>query len=235
MPSNSERSFGQRYTKARQLQEYLLTIPTYAPGNPDLEVANFDTFLDGIQTANQNVDNKLSVLQTERDLRIDLFKGTDGLINRTAQIKDYIGSTNTKGKKSLDYQKVQKVVKRMRGIRLTKKPVVPPGVTAKTNSTSEQSYGSMLAAGREVLEVIKTIAGYAPPTAKLTVANFNNFLNSLDVKNSLVGSKQELYDNDVETRGSLYDQLQDRIAKIKLALAAQFGKSSNEYKDSLGY
>ena len=97
-------------------------------------------------------------MQTERDLRIDLFKGTDGLINRTAQIKDYIGATSTAGKKSLDYQKVQKVIKRMRGIRLTKKPVVPPMGTEKTISTSEQSYGSMLAEGREVLEVIKTIA-----------------------------------------------------------------------------
>ncbi|MBK7377704.1 MAG: hypothetical protein IPJ03_01650 [Ignavibacteriales bacterium] len=177
MPSNSERSFGQRYTKARQLQEYLLTIPTYTPGNPNLNVANFDTFLDGIQIANANVDSKLSVLQTERDLRIDLFKGTDGLINRTSQIKDCIGTTSTAGNKSLDYQKVQKVVKRMRVIRLTKKPVVPPGGTVNTNSTSEQSYGSMLGAGREVLEVIKTIAGYASPFCQLN-SKLNIFFSS---------------------------------------------------------
>ena len=45
----------------------------------------------------------------------------------------------------------------------------------------------------------------------------------------------EEYDNAVEARLSLYDELDDRIRKIRLALAAQYGKTSDEYKDSLKF
>ena len=60
-------------------------------------------------------------------------------------------------------------------------------------------------------------------------------VNSVDVKNSLVAEKMEEYDNAVEARLSLYDELDDRVRKIWLALAAQYGKTSDEYKDSLKF
>lgn len=236
MPSISEKSFGQRYTKGRGLQTYLGTIPTYAPGNPDLEVAALTTFLDGVLTANTDVDSKLSVLQTERDNRQILYLNFEtGLIARSAQIRDYISSIEVKGKKSKNFEKAQKIVQRMRGRRLGKVSVAPPGGTVKKNSTSEVSYGSVLAAGRELLEVIKTVAGYAPSNTALTVANFTASLNSIDQKNSLIYQRLEQYDNAVELRLSKYVTLADIVTKIKSALAAQFGKSSNEYKDSLSY
>jgi hypothetical protein len=43
------------------------------------------------------------------------------------------------------------------------------------------------------------------------------------------------YLNSVEARSDLYKELGDRITKVKLAVAAQYGKSSNEYKDVVQY
>ena len=48
-------------------------------------------------------------------------------------------------------------------------------------------------------------------------------------------SKAEVYDNAVDVRVNLYADLKQRISKIKFTLASQFGKQSNEYKDSLRY
>ena len=233
----SENTFGQRYTKGRELVEYLNTLPTYSPGNVDLEPASLTTLLDNIETANSDVSSKLSVLQNERDARLILFKDSQtGLITRSGQIRDYIASIDPKGKKSVDFKKIQKMVQRMRGMRLSKKPEPPAGGTGpKTISTSERSYGSMLAVGREALEVIKTIGTYAPSNTALTVANFTTFLDDIDTKNSLVAQRQEEWDNSIEARGALYDDLADRVKKVRLALAAQYGKSSNEYNDSLKY
>ena len=233
----SEYTFGQRYTKGRELVEYLNTLPTYTPGNTDLESAGLTTLLDSIETANSDVAARLSVLQTERDTRFIMFKDSQtGLIIKTAQIRDYIASIDPKGKKSIDFKKIQKMVQRMRGMRLSKKPVPSEGGEGpKTISTSERSYGSMLAVGREALEVIKTAAGYAPSNTSLTVANFTTFLDDIDAQNSLVAQRQEEWDNSIEARGDLYDDLADRVKKVKLALAAQFGKTSNEYQDSLKY
>jgi hypothetical protein len=164
-----------------------------------------------------------------------MFKNsTTGLITRCAQIRDYIASFHTQGKKALDFKKVQKIVMLMRGIRLSKKPPAVEG-GKKSVSTSERSYGSMLQAGKDVLEVIKTVAGYAPSNTAITVANFTTLLSTIDAKNSSVAEKQETYDNKVESRASLYSDLGERITKIKAALASQYGKQSNEYKDSVKY
>lgn len=233
----SEYTFGQRYTKGRELVEYLTTLPTYTPGNTDLETISLTTLLDNIETANSDVASRLSVLQNERDARLTMFKnGQTGLVTKASQIRDYIASIDPKGKKSVDFKKIQKMVQRMRGMRLSKKPVPSEGGEGpKTISTSERSYGSMLAVGREALEVIKTIAGYAPSNTDLTVANFTTFLDDIDAKNSLVAQRQEEWDNSIEARSTHYNDLADRVRKIKLALAAQFGKSSNEYNDAMKY
>jgi len=233
MPSISERTFGQRYTQARGLVEYLETLPTYSPGNINLEPANITTFLDSVDAANTDVASKLSVLSSERELRYNLYKADNGLIKRCSQIRDYVASIHTDGKKSLDYKKIQRAVQNMRGIRISKKP--PAGSPTKTSSTSEVSFGSMLKVGKDVLEVIKLVPGYAPSNTNLIVADFTTFVASVDTKNSLVAEKLEEYDNSIEVRLNLYDEMDDRVRKVKLALAAQYGKDSNEYKDSLKY
>jgi hypothetical protein len=236
MASISEKSFGQRYTKAGELAEYLNLLTTYTPPTPDLSSAELKTFLVTVDTANNDASAKLSALQTEREQRYNLFKAPDGLITRCAQIRDYIAAIHPQGKKALDYKKVQKAVMNLRGLRLSKKPPAgDPGSNPKTRSTSEQSFGSMLKVGKDVLEVIKTVAGYTPANTNLTVANLTTYLASMDVKNSSVAAKQETYDDAVEARADLYAQLDKKVSSIKLAIASQFGKTSNEFKDVVKY
>ena len=237
MPSTSERTFGQRYTKARDLIEYLKLLPAYAPGNIDLEVLSLESFVDSIDAANNAVASQSSALQTARDARLVMFKGPEGLVKRCAQIRDYIASVETKGKKSVEYKKVQKVIMRMRGIRLSKKKVATEaGVSEpKTLSTSEVSFGSMLNAGKEVLQTIKGLAAYNPSNTNITNANFTTFVTQLDNKNSEIAEKLGTWDNAVETRSDLYVELKDRVSKVKSALAGQYGRQSNEYKDSVKY
>lgn len=237
MPSTSERSFGQRYTKARDLIEYLKSIPTYSPGNPDLEIAEFDTFVSSLDTANNSVASLTSSLQTERDERLVMYKGPQGLIKRASQIRDYISAVETKGKNSVEFKKVQKIVMRMRGIRLSKKklPAEAGANAPKSISTSEVSFGSMLGAGKEVLQVISGLASYAPSNTLITLANFTTFITQLDAKNSDVAELLSDWDNAVELRYDLYKTLKDRVTKIKSALAGQYGRQSNEYKDALQY
>ena len=237
MASISERSFGQRYTKGRELVEYLKLLPAYAPGNIALEAASIDTLLNNVLTTNSNVSSKLSSLQTERDARLTMYTSQTGLINKCGQVRDYIASIEAKGKKSVDYKKVQTAVKKMRGKRLTAKPKsAEAGVAApRTISTSEVSFGSVLSTGFDVLEVIKGNALYAPSNAELTVVNFTTFLNTIDAKNKLIAQRREEWDDAVENRISLYNDLQNRVTKVKLALASQYGKVSNEYKDSVKF
>lgn len=236
MASVSEKSFGQRYTKARDLVQYMEELPGFDPGVAELEAANLSDFLDTVDIANSDVASKLSAVQTEREERYNMFKAPDGLITRCSQIRDYIGSIHTQHKKALDYKKVQKAVQKMRGVRMTKKAAVDPEAPGnKTRSVSERSFGSILQTGKDVLEVIKTVGGYAPSNTNLTIANYTTFVSAIDAKNSAVAEKYEQYDDSVEARLDLYKQLAERVSKIKLAVAAQYGKDSNEYKDVVKY
>lgn len=241
MPSVSERTYGQRYTKAVGLVEYLKLVPAYAPDNPDIAVVAFDTFLGTVQTANETVSTKLSEIMNDRESRLLLYKGPEGLIKLCGKVRDYVASIDPKGRNAADYKKISKTIMRMRGQRLKKKPdppVTPPtegSTEPKTISTSEQSYGSVLEMGVSVVEVVKAKAGYAPSNAALTVASLGTFMDSLYAKNRTVLSKAEAYDNAVNVRVNLYADLKQRVSKIKSALASQYGKQSNEYKESLKY
>ena len=236
MSSVSEKSFAQRYTKARALAEYLNTLPAYAASATELETSKLSDLLDQIDTANSDVSAKLSSVQTVRDERNTLYNGDTGLIKRAAQIRDYIASVLPSGKKARDFTKAQKIVQKMRGKRLTKKPPMnPDGTVPKTISAIEVSFGSLLGNGRELLEIVKTVPGYNPGNANIAAVGFEGFLDDTDTKNNLVAQQYEQYDNSVEVRGALYTDLQDRITKIKLAIAAQYGKDSNEYKDVVKY
>ncbi len=230
MPSANENGFGQKYTKAQGMVEFLNALSSYSPGVTELEPTDIKTFLTTVDSANSDVASKLSDLQTNRDLRVNMFQN-GGLIKRCGQIRDYIASIHPQHKKALDYKKVQKYVQSLQGKRVTKKPVNPDGSPGKTNSTSERSYGAMLKIGKDVLEVIKTVPGYAPTNPELTVANFTTFLTSVDTQNSTVAAKLEAYDNSVETRSTLYKELDKKVSKVKLSIASQYGKDSNEYKD----
>jgi hypothetical protein len=235
MGSTSEVSFGQRYTLARGLVEYLKTLPAYTPNNAEIEPPALTTFLDSVEAANSDAASKLSVLQTARAERVDMFRGVNGMLTKSGQLRDYIASVHPDHKKAQDYIKVQKLARSMRGRGSSKKSAEGEEGTKRKTSRSEQSYGAILSFGKDILEVIKTIPAYNPSNAELSVAGFTSFIQQLDAKNSEVAEKNELYDNSAEARRELYAELKMRVSKVKLALAAQFGRTSNEFKDAVKY
>lgn len=229
-------TYSNRCTKGRELVVYLETLPGYAPGVDDLTAIKLTELLNDIEAANSNVASKRSILQTVRSERVLLVKGEDSLISRSSQVRDYLASILLKGKRAKDYEKAQKIVRKMRGYTHRKKSEGnEDSNTAKTTSTVEVTFASILGNGRDMLELIKSVPGYAPSNANLTVASFEAHLNTISAKNSLVAQVREQYDDAVENRANLYNELKERITKIKSAIAAQYGKRSNEYKDVVKY
>ena len=236
MPSTFQTSFANRYTKARELVSYLGTLTGYSPGVDALTAPKLTELLNDINAANSIAASKNSLLQTERSERTALIKGEVGLISRSAQVRDYLASILPKGKKAKDYERAQKIIQKMRGgTKPRKSSADENGSPAKTTSTSELSFASILGNGRDLLELIKLVPGYAPSNSNLTVANYEALLNSVAAKNSSVAQMREQYDDALEHRANLYYDLRERIIKIKFAIAAQYGKKSNEYKDSVKY
>lgn len=234
MSRYSEKTFGERYSKGRGLVEYLKQIPTYSPGNNALLPANLNALLDTINTANSNAAFKLSVLQTARAERKDLYYGDAGLIKRCSQMRDFLASL-PEGKKAGDFKRMQKIVQDIRGAKIVRKKKSGKEGEAKTKSVSERTFGSIIKQSKDALEIIKSNAAYTPGNPNITVANFTLYLAQVDAKNSEVAEKLNAFDNARYDRSELYIQLKEVVQKIKYALASQYGKNSNDYKDVVKY
>ncbi len=239
MASISEFTFGQRYTKAQGMLEYVKQLPTYKPTSTGLSIGELEPFIKSADESNTAVNNTKNTLSDIRKERYELYYGTTGLVKRSARIRDYIASHADAGKKDRDFQKLQKLTQKMGSKKPPKKtaPSADPSTTEekKKVSQSELSFGSLLAVGKEILEVIKGIASYAPSTETLQVNKFDDYLKTIDTKNSAVAAAYERYDDSVEQRWSIYDELSKRITKIISYITSEYGKDSQQYKDSLKY
>lgn len=104
-------------------------------------------------------------------------------------------------------------------------------MAAKT--VSERIFGSLLAKGREIEQVIIHMAGYAPNQPEITPAGFDSLLDAIEIKNAEVNAKVAIAGAKIASRAALYSRKPEgilgRVGRIKAAIAAQFGRSSTEY------
>lgn len=233
MAYSSEKTFGERYTKGRNLTAYLTLIPSYQPGVSNLLPASINALLDSIDTANSNAASKLSVLQTAQAERKELYHGDAGVIKRCSQMRDFIASL-PEGKKSGDFKRLQKIVQDIRGAKVKRKKAGTDS-SSKTKSTSERTFASMLRYAKDALEIVRTNPSYTPGNVNIVIVNFTSFLDSVDAKNTEVAEKYVAYSRAINERREFYDTLGDIVRKVKSALASQYGKQSNEYKDALKF
>jgi len=240
MSSYSERTFGQKYTKASAILEHLKAISGYQPTNPTIAITAFETFLGEVQDANDLVASEYGLLQSARADRLKLYYDDDGLLARARLIRDYLPSASLEGKKFSSYVEIRRIVQRMANNRPSKRvpqTVVPDDEKDKTISTSERSFGSLVRAGRDILKIITNVANYAPVNTNLIINNFELLLEKIDTQNDEVASLYSNHKEAIAKRFKIYKELDFRVMQIKLALATQYGKKSFEYREviNIGY
>jgi hypothetical protein len=235
--STSEKTFGQLLEKGRQLLAYIQNLTGYAPTEPDLQPAAFDAFLNSVAAANAQVDAAITSLRTARAERAELYEGADGLERRASQIRDYLASL-PEGKKSSAFKQVQRLVQQITASPARKKKQTPePGSKApKEVSQFEVSFGSRLAKARQIEQVILATPNYTPSNTAITAAGFDALLDQIELKNAEVSAKVAIAGQKVDNRSEMYkgeNGLLNRAMRIKAAIAAQFGRQSEAYKDAV--
>ena len=222
--------------KGRQLLAYIQNLTGYAPTEPDLQPAAFDAFLNSVAAANAQVDAAITSLRTARAERAELYEGADGLGKRASQIRDYLASL-PEGKKSSAFKQVQRLVQQITASPARKKQTPEPGSKApKEVSQFEVSFGSRLAKARQIEQVILATPNYTPSNTAITAAGFDALLDQIELKNAEVSAKVAIAGQKVDNRLALYkgpNGLLNRAMRIKAAIAAQFGRQSQAYKDAV--
>ena len=238
--SKSEATFGQLLEKSRQLHQYLLSLPDYDPQVPDITAPNYKLFLDQVAQINSSVDAATAALRLAREERSALYHGESGLLKRAARIRDYLASLPG-GKKSAVFKRAQKICQSLRPGGTKSQAPEPTGqdnaAAKKKISQYEVSFGSMLAKGRELEQIILTHTGYNPSMSDITPAGFDALLDQIELKNAEVAAKLAIANEKISTRERAYSTqpqgLRGRAARIKAAIAGQYGRNSAQYKNAL--
>lgn len=234
MASRSEATFGQRYEKGNQMLVLIQSLANYQPTNADISPASFKTLLSDVDALNTTTAQNQDALSQARDIRNNSYHGANGLKELGGMIRDYIASLQG-GKNTNTYKNIQKEVAKLKGQKKAKTKMVD-NVEVKTASQSEQSFGSLIQSGKNILAIIQGIQGYAPSNPNITVQGFQAILNNIEVLNNSVQEKSILVTNNIANRKEMYEGdngLRVRLQMIKNYIAGTYGKSSQEYKNAL--
>lgn len=234
----SEKTFGQRYAKGRNLAVHIGSITDYAPSNTSLKVSELNALLDTIDTFNNSVATSNDLLKNSRQVRMDSFHGTNGLKARSRQVRDYLASLEN-GKSSVPYKSVQKETQKMTNYTKPRKEPLPDGsqATMTTHSQAETSFGSLLQHFKNIIAIIQNMAGaYQPDNTSIHITELLSFIQNIETYNNQVQTHLTITNTQVAARQNLYEGtngLRERMAAVKYYLSGKYGKSSQVYKDAL--
>lgn len=109
--SPSEKSFVALNGYGTQTSELINNLGlTYAPQNPYIEAAAFETFVNDMITRSKSIAKLEGLYSDAVKARYEIYHGTDGLVERQTIIKDYLGSFSG-GKKNPKYLEFDRLIK----------------------------------------------------------------------------------------------------------------------------
>ena len=243
MASTSEKTFGQRLTRAVALYDRVKGEVGYAPEeNPLITTAALGAFVATLKAANQEVGDLAQPYNQAQDDRVVLYHGLEGLKKRVAMARDVIGGYQN-GKKLAAYDTLTTIAQQMRGYRKPAKDLLPDGAATDAQeaaaglSVAQMSFGSLLQKGREALGTLKGMGGqYKTSNALVTVAGLEAFLTQLETQDTTVNDTLLPLRKATKARHTLYEGdegLQARLAAAKSYVAGNHTKTSPLYKDVL--
>jgi hypothetical protein len=238
MASVSEKTFGQRLQQARNLLALIEGLADYKPSNKDITAASFKTFIDSVDKANGQAASGNAALSEARNIRIEAYHGSGGLVKFSAMVRDFIASLPG-GRTSQAFRNVQRECQKMYNYHKPKKEkpgAEPTKNEKKTVSKSEQSFGSIIQCAKHIHEIIKSVQGYAPSNPALTIEGYGQFIANLESLNENASRLLITSNTALDSRGKLYegaDSLKVRMRMIKDYIASSYGKDSKTYKEAV--
>jgi hypothetical protein len=133
------------------------------------------------------------------------------------------------------------LVRKIQGVRATakkteeeKKALVAQGIETKEISTSQMSYDSRLENFNKLIQLLSSVALYAPNEEELKVTSLTALYNDLKAKNTAVVSAGILLSNARISRNDILYKLNtglvDTALDVKTYIKSLFGATSPQYK-----
>lgn len=227
MATHSERSFGARLFRGRELFSYVSNFSNFNPPRPEDSLAEFKVLLDGIDVNNgsraaayQNYGN--AIISRWRAFRLNdvsIFKLLASI--RSSILANY-------GKGSPEFDQTVKLVQKIRGTKLVKN-TDDESEDENLVSQSEQSFGSSTLYFTELVDTVGQFQNYNATTYQVSVAGLRIFLAEISTLNNQVFTSYQNLRAARKLRHRQYDELSARTQRIKAYTKSVYGTQSDEY------
>jgi hypothetical protein len=233
--ATSERSFADRHARAQLLQSTIAGFtPSFTPQDANLSPSAFQSYINGVEAANDAVDDADAVFSPLVESRI---QAAEAVKEKALRVKDYV-SSNVAWKKY--FKSVASAADAVRGYRIAKKSPAPapgspssPATKARQGARSQQGFGDLEKLyGKLVIQIGKIVGYTAPAGSGLLKAD----LDALDasyaaLNNSIAAAEADLTEAQ-RIRKDYYDGengLKEKMKCIKMAVRSQYGINSTQY------
>ena len=233
MPKVSNASFASRIQNAKDLTAVIGLFPNYAPILAQDSIAEMIILTDKIVIANDGVINAQNgynsfVIQRKAAYNTDLHSVAKLLSPIRNSIKAQFGKT------SIQYSQVDTIVKKLQGTKPT--IIAATGTTEEQSiSNTEKSYGAMLQNFSNLVQTLKSFAGYTAVATHLQVPALTAQVAVLGTLNTNVATNLFKLTDARKQRDTHYEDLKVRCQRIKAYVSATYGTQSNEYARIKGY
>lgn len=233
--ANSETTFGDRLARGYLLNDAIAQMVGYNPADTDIKTADYKQFLNDVDLKNTTLAGIKTEWQNAVKARQELYFNDTGVKKRTSYVLAYCKSRS-------DIKKETVVIERICRLILNYRKPKPPKIekaaddtqTSKKRNLGEQSFGDLVKLLGDLLEALKQLPLYEPPNTLIKLDELTNFRNSLLDSNTVVGDKIYEYLVITKERLIMYEQLKDKMLRIKATVKAQYGINSNEYQSIKG-
>ena len=227
MKSKSEKSYGARSANAAKVRDAISSFTNYAP---PLETETKEAYNSLIMQANES---NLSVSIAIDNYNSAVRNRSNAFIKDTISVKKLLSPISKAviarfGKDSREATQIKGMIADLRKTKLIK--VTNANGDVHTISQSEQSFGTLTQAFKNIVATISNFVNYNPSRAELKLPALQSFAASLDELNQKANSSLLVLREKRGERNSLYDDLSVRTQRIKAYVASEFGNSSLEYK-----
>ena len=230
MASQSEKSFGARLRRFQDAIQYAQNWEGYNPPRPQESIAALTLLVEKVITENSSEITSFVGYTEAVSVRKDLFSIRPGSIEkmltniRGAVVAQY-------GKRTTQEKAVATIITNMRKTGIVKPPADPANPeVARVVSQSEQSYGSKTQYFADLVSTLSTMGDFTTSNPDLTLSALKAKVQQLHDANNAVADRLQLLRNMRAVRTANYDDLADRITRMKAYTKSQYGIKSAEYK-----
>ena len=232
-------SFASRLRASQDVLEVLRSIEDYIPLRQEESVEGMDTFIKSLVETNNSVTNlnkeKKLLVKERRDY---FYTGQNSVMNIFTALKANIKYQY--GKNSGQIELLEEISKRMKSVRaekaITNAPPSEDGtVTQQVTETQvvkqgEKTFASLTKNFNDYVTTVAAFEGYLPANELFKIEKLNELSEKLHSVNNEIALKLLELRSKKQQRAEMYDELKDRVRRIKLNIRAKYGANSSVYK-----